>query len=158
MADKRLLIIGQPCLQECAGPGWDIAFASTLRDATQLLRRQPCPLGLLDLDAGPAPDEVDRFLHEHAHMQWVGVLSHEQLGSPLWRELVGNFLADFHTRPLDAQRLAHTLGHAHGLALLRALPATPAQAGRRELLAGRSKAILQLKAHIAKVADRKSVV
>jgi DNA-binding NtrC family response regulator len=152
MADKRLLIIGHACLQEWAGPGWDITLAGTLREATQTLRRQPSPLGLLDLDNGHDPAEVDQFLREHARMQWVGLLSHEQLGSPSWREVVGNYLADFHTHPLDPLRLAHTLGHAHGLALLRGLPCAPAPTGRRDLLAGHSKPMLVLKAQIGKVA------
>ncbi len=152
MADKRLIIIGQACLQEWASPGWEVDTATSLREAGALLRRQPCPLGLLDLDAAPAPAAVASFLQEHYKMQWVGVLSHAQLGSPQWRELICNYLADFHTRPIDPQRLAHTLGHAHGLALLRARPAAPAPDGRRDLLAGRSQAMLTLKAQIAKVA------
>jgi DNA-binding NtrC family response regulator len=152
MADKRLIIIGPPCLQAWASPGWTVASAASLRDAAQLLRRQPYPLGLLDLDAAPAPAEVALFLREHPAMQWVGVLSHAQLGSPQWRELVCDYLADFHTRPIDPLRLAHTLGHAHGLAALRGMPPLPAAAGRRDLLAGRSQAMLTLKAQIAKVA------
>jgi DNA-binding NtrC family response regulator len=152
MADKRLIIIGHACLQEWASPGWDVGTCASLREATALLQRQPYPLGLLDLDAAPSPADVTLFLREHCAMQWVGVLSHVQLGSPQWRELICTYLADFHTRPIDPLRLVHTLGHAHGLAVLRGMPSAPAAGGRRDLLAGRSQAMLTLKAQIAKVA------
>jgi DNA-binding NtrC family response regulator len=100
---------------------WRVHEASDLASAERLLKAKPFRVGLL---VGPMPDraasqEVDRFLRQHGGLEWVGVFDSRSLALPHCRELIVDHLFDHHTLPLDAQRLALTLGHAYGHAELR---------------------------------------
>jgi DNA-binding NtrC family response regulator len=144
-------------LQEQCGslPGWDVCTVSTLRDAADVLATQPYLVGLLlDLPAAGTPDTLDQFLRRHCQMQWVGVPTHALLQEPAWRALVLDHLCDFHTPPLDRERLVHTLGHAHGWATLRARNGAGANDANNVAgaILGQSPAIVTLRAQIRKVA------
>jgi DNA-binding NtrC family response regulator len=86
-------------------------------------------------------------------MQWVGVFRPRDLESAPCRDLVVEHLCDYHTAPVDPVRLAHTLGHAHGWAMLRrrAEPAA-SDSGTRSPLIGNSDAIVRLRAQVERVA------
>jgi DNA-binding NtrC family response regulator len=161
MTIKRLMCVsahgGLVLHQQCGPlPGWDICTVSNLREAAEVLERQPYPVGLLlDLPAAGAPPILDQFLRQHCAMQWVGVVQPGLLQDPSWRALILDHLCDFHTKPLDPQRLTHTLGHAHGWATLRGYRANDgagAGAGAGTIL-GQSPAIVALRAQIRKVAS-----
>ncbi len=146
---RQLLCIsrgGQPRLD-----GWDVCTVANLREAGRALRDHPYSLGLLYLAADAELAPVERFLREHWTVQWVGLIQPGMLAAPHWRELVREHLCDYHTCPPDPLRLRHTLGHAHGYALLRApalqgAPAAPS-------LDGRSAAMTRLRTQIARVAQ-----
>ena len=116
------------------------------------MRQQQFPVGLLVLDGWPGPlDELDHFLRCHSRPRWVALFRPEALQEAPFRQLVHDHCVDFHTWPLDAARLSHTLGHALGLAALsgRAHAAEVNQAMR---LTGHSAAITLLRQQIRKVA------
>ena len=159
MSLKKLLCIspdgsaalGAPC---AALAEWDIRTVATLAEASRALRTRSYLVGLLlDLPGAEGTDAAERFFREHWNVQWVGVLAPDALASAPCRALVAAWLADFHTRPADPQRLLHTLGHAHGLALLRAQPAAAAATPELMALTGDSAAIARLRAQIGKVAQ-----
>jgi DNA-binding NtrC family response regulator len=160
MSLKRLLcispdaaVLGAPGLPAAALGEWDIRSVASLREASRALRARSYLVGLvLDLPGAEGFDAAERFFREHWHVQWVGVLAQGALESKPCRSLVATWLADFHTRPVDPQRLLHTLGHAHGMASLRAQPATGAAAPGLAALTGDSDAIARLRAQIGKVA------
>ncbi|WP_229455858.1 sigma-54 dependent transcriptional regulator [Massilia sp. KIM] len=133
--------------------GWDVCLVESLSAARKLLAHQHYAVGLL-LDHGDAgrDDETERFLRRHHHMRWVGVFDAPRLEQPALRELIATHLFDFHTRPVDMLRLRHSLGHAHGMAVLE----RGAGANRRPHTGGRidgnSPAITRLRAQIAKIA------
>jgi DNA-binding NtrC family response regulator len=133
---------------------WDIRNVPSLREASRVLCARSYPVGLVfDLPGAEGFDAAERFFREHWNVQWVGVLAQGALESSPCRALVATWLADFHTRPVDQQRLLHTLGHAHGLALLRAQPAASAATSDLMALTGDSAAIARLRAQIGKVAQ-----
>jgi DNA-binding NtrC family response regulator len=156
MVFKRLLCVGpagpetldvlRPCLHN-----WELREAPSLAEATRVLRNENYPVGLLMHLIGrqPAP-ELESFLRRHAPVQWVGLCDADTLVLPQWRDLVADHLCDYHTTPLDPQRLAHTLGHVHGWALLHR-PRLTGNASRHSLI-GNSEAIVQLRAQVARVA------
>jgi DNA-binding NtrC family response regulator len=158
MALKRLLCIAADgpgaVLAQCGPlPGWDICTVAGVREAARVLRACPYPVGLLlDVVDAASCEELDRFLREHWAMQWVAVCAPRIPDVPVCRELMGDHLSDFHTRPVDPVRLAHTLGHAHGCALLREPARARADNARLMALTGHSPAIVRLRAQIAKVA------
>jgi DNA-binding NtrC family response regulator len=130
-------------------PSWDVAIAASLPEAERLLRQRSFSLGLL-LDPGE-PAGLQDFLRRHGMLDWVGIFDAKALSLPAWRELIAEHLYDYHTRPLDIERLRHTLGHALGCARLRPHAPRPPKPGDAALI-GDSPAIGQLRARIAKVA------
>ncbi len=159
MAHKRLLCIApghvdtDALLRETLS-GWEIRIVTSLLDAGRELRNNHYLVGLLVHDREQQkPGEVDAFLRRHSGMQWVGVFSSRDLESTPCRDLVIEHLCDYHTAPVDPLRLSHTLGHAHGWAMLN---------GRRQQLVdhahgdspliGQSDAIARLRAQVERVA------
>ncbi|MES2900802.1 MAG: sigma-54 dependent transcriptional regulator [Pseudomonadota bacterium] len=135
-------------------PDWTTHIASGLREAERLLRATPYRIGLLfepePSQGAAAFDALAGFLHLQWRQDWVAVLAPSALSQPRWRELAGQYLADYHTSPLDAAGLRHTLGHLHGLAMLRTRPPDPSG---HMALTGESDAIVRLRKQIARVAQ-----
>lgn len=130
---------------------WDFWPTSSLSEARKAIKAHFFPVGLLlthvdDLEA------ICAFLDEHQSTQWVGVFSPELLKQPRCRALITQHLFDFHTWPIDALRLNHTLGHAFGYADLIDQPYLTLSPPRDMDLVGQSPAIAQLRAQIRKVA------
>jgi DNA-binding NtrC family response regulator len=159
MTLKRLLCIapdgkGARALLDAAMHDWDIRSVSNLGEAGRELRNDRYLVGLLMHDREQhRPAEVDTFLRRHSHMQWVGVFSPSDLDSAPCRDLVVEHLCDYHTAPVDPVRLAHTLGHAHGWAMLRRRPgANDALDDADSPLIGGCDAIARLRAQVRRVA------
>jgi DNA-binding NtrC family response regulator len=156
MAEKRLLCIASDDMDLDAVlrdtmPGWEIRSVSTLNDAARELRNNRYLVGLLMYDRElQRPADIDAFLRRHGNMQWVGVFSPRDLESTYCRDIVLEHLCDYHTAPVDPVRLAHTLGHAHGWAVLRG-HAAPASGGDSPLI-GNCDAINRLRTQIERVA------
>jgi len=159
MTRKRLLCIaaddkGARALLDEAMHDWEIRSVSNLGDAGRELRNDRYLVGLLMHDREQhRPAEVDTFLRRHSHMQWVGVFSPRDLESAPCRDLVVEHLCDYHTAPVDPVRLAHTLGHAHGWAMLRRRPsANDGHDDPASPLIGGCDAIARLRAQVSRVA------
>jgi DNA-binding NtrC family response regulator len=90
-------------------------------------------------------------------MHWIAVLPPVALEEPAWRQLVRDHCIDYHTTPLDHERLRHTLGHALGMAALRN-DAASMRGDDDAMLAGQSAAILRLRRQIVKVASASAPV
>ena len=135
-------------------PDWSVHGATGLREAARMLAATPCPVGLLH-EPAPGLDAhsfaaLECFLQQHWQVEWVGVLAPAALEQARWRQLAGDYLADYHTSPADIDRLRHTLGHLHGLACLRTRPG--AGAATQMGLTGTSDPIVRLRHQIARVA------
>ncbi|MDB5906899.1 MAG: uncharacterized protein JWP34_1013 [Massilia sp.] len=159
MALKKLLCISSGGADAAGVPrgardDWDIRTVASLREADRALHAHGYPVGLVF--GLPVPEglaETERFFGEHWQVQWIGVLEPGALEQHGCRALVATYLVDFHTLPVDPRRLLDTLGHAHGMALLRAPePEVPATA-ELKALTGDSAAIARLRAQIGKVAQ-----
>lgn len=154
MGTRKLLCISDDPACGALLPEWELHRAATLAEAARLLRGGAFLTGLLFFpQAGPSAagmGGVERFLRQHWQLHWIGVVDPATLRQGSFAELAAEHLYDFHTLPLDPARLRHTLGHAHGLALLRPLPKAPA--GATMALTGTSAAITTLRAQIRKIA------
>jgi len=107
---------------------------------------------LLVLDGWNGPlNDLDHFLRRHSRPRWVAVFRPQALEQAPFRQLVHDHCVDFHTWPLDAGRLGHTLGHALGLAALSG-SAQAAEVCQTMRLTGHSPAITLLRQQILKVA------
>ena len=133
---------------------WEIRCVATLAEAGRELRNGRYLVGLLMHDRELSrPAEIDTFLRRHGHMQWVGVFHPRDLDSAGCRDMVVEHLCDYHTAPVDPVRLSHTLGHAHGWAMLRrgAQGTAPAPASNSPLV-GVCQAIVNLRTQVERVA------
>jgi DNA-binding NtrC family response regulator len=68
------------------------------------------------------------------------------------RDLVLNYLFDYHTLPVDLNRLTHTVGHAYGRAMLRAEQSVRMRTNDNLGMVGGSPSIAQLRWQIRKIA------
>jgi len=158
MTRKRLLCItpDDPDVKERLDEAmcdWEVRSVSTLADAGRELRSNRYLVGLLVHDRDTQrPAELDTFLRRHGHLQWVGVFSTRDLESAPCRDLVVEHLCDYHTAPVDPVRLAHTLGHAHGWAMLRRRPEPVVDSGAGSPLIGNCDAIVRLRGQVERVA------
>jgi DNA-binding NtrC family response regulator len=149
MTTKSILCVGvgEPGLP----PDWTVARAETLADARRHLKARGCAVGLLLVRESDNCAELGAFLLDHWTLHWIAVLPPTALERPAWRQLLRDHCTDYHTWPLDHQRLRHALGHALGMAALRADTAAP-RAGDDATLTGQSAAITRLQRQIVKVA------
>ena len=102
--------------------GWEVQVVSDLHAAARALKESRFLVGLLvqtRID-DETLEKTDEFLRHHGGLEWVGAFASESLASRGCRDLILSHLFDHHTLPLDPQRLAHTLGHAYGHAVMRA--------------------------------------
>ena len=158
MTVKRLICVsykGGTAVREKCGAlsGWDVCTVSSLPEAHRVLESQRFMVGLLLDFASPASSaESDQFLRRHSNVQWVGVIERSMLEHAEWRALVIDHLCDFHTMPLDPARLHHTLGHAHGWAMLRERATHESKPNPIKSIQGESAAIVALRAQIRKFA------
>jgi DNA-binding NtrC family response regulator len=154
MFDKKLLCVSRagvavPFLTSALQPDWQLTTVTSFAEADRALRASHFLVGLLTgFDDVPA---LQRFLREHTLLHWVGLCERAQLTQPDWRELIAEHLHDYHTLPATPALLRHTLGHAHGCALLRTAPCGLAAAPMG--LTGNSPAITRLRTQIARVAQ-----
>lgn len=158
MSVKRLICIsakGAGAVRDKCGAlnGWDVCIVTTLQEANRVLQTQRYMVGLLmDFIGIESAVESDQFLRRHCNVQWVGVLDRKALDYPESRALVVDHFCDFHTVPLDRARLQHTLGHAHGWAMLRERAVDQWNPDATHAIQGNSTAVVALRAQIRKVA------
>lgn len=133
---------------------WDLFFVRDINEANGLLRRVDFHVGVVVVSnaAQERASEIAALLHAHRDIQWIGVLPAGACESGAWRELIVDSLVDFHTLPLDCDRLAQIVGHCFGMARLREqTKLLPRFAGDSALI-GEGPAMAQLLRHIRKVA------
>jgi DNA-binding NtrC family response regulator len=151
MSEEALLVIN-PCavLETLLAQGeWRLSRAHSLSVAEEKLRHGDFPLVLVAID--PLQNEALRALiTQHPNRLWIGLVDRELLACEKLRNLLAACFHDFHTFPLDADRLCHSLGHALGMARLIECQRPPLPAKMR-IIQGKSEPIVQLKAQIARL-------
>jgi DNA-binding NtrC family response regulator len=149
MTTKTILClgVGVPSLPA----DWDVIPAATPAEARRHFKARPCAVGLLLVRETDSCDDLNAFLCDHWMVHWIAVLPPAALARPGWRQLLLDHCADYHSWPVDGERLRHALGHALGMAALREEPA-PAGGADDVALTGKSPAITRLRRQIVKVA------
>lgn len=90
-------------------------------DAKNLLSRQACSVGLVILDPSlqDSLEEVESLVAATSKTEWIALVSPAFMEMADVRSFVANAFYDYHTLPVDLQRLLMTIGHACGIAHLR---------------------------------------
>ena len=133
---------------------WDLHVALDLRSAERLIAERRFLVGYLATfdTSAQACSEVERFLHAHSQMEWVGGFEPAALESQPWRDLIYQRMFDHLTLPVDAERLAATLGHAYGRACLRGGLSECEPAEKRLHIVGQAPAIKLLLQQVRRIA------
>ncbi len=131
---------------------WDFQVAVTLDDARKILSICPASVGLVAFDeAHPWPPQGIESLLTCHDIEWIAVFGGHPRGSRMLAPLVLKSFHDFHTLPLDRERLAITLGHAHGKALACRRENACEQNGACYGMDGRSPEMLRLFRQIERI-------
>lgn len=124
---RALLYAGYPAdknvipFSTLAAHGWKVFTVSSLQGAIPDLRSTAFHVGLLDCRTR-ALRELNDYWHElhlmQPYVQWVALLSPEMATDHAMREFVVSRFYDYHTLPVDPNRLLITLGHAYGMSAI----------------------------------------
>ncbi len=95
---------------------WEIVRADSAHNAERILARAPVRVGLLALHAPkPPPWWVETVLASYKFVRWIALVDREALHNAVTRRLIARRCHDFHTRPIESQRLQWAIGHAYGI-------------------------------------------
>lgn len=133
---------------------WEVHVASSWSAAARLIGEQHFLVGFV-LVANPdlrSCAEIDDFLRAHPTMEWVGGFEASALRLPECTDLIFERMFDHLTLPVDAQRLAATLGHAYGRAALQRNPPHLDAAENDSPIVGRTPEIQRLMRQIKRIA------
>lgn len=103
--------------------GWRVSLAGCLDDARRRLASRHCPVGLACLNANQSRacrDFEQLLLDSQTVIQWLALVQPEDVRSDALSRLLADGVFDFHTFPVDSRRLLDSLGHAAGVAAIRA--------------------------------------
>jgi len=121
VAEPRRLLVIEPC-EECRGLFPSLHKAGWLVEARTLGEQvhHPCQVGMLCVHSGVKSrlDEL-RAIILASSAEWVAVVRPEDMSSAKVRDFISEWFFDFHTKPVDLERLLVTLGRACGMAHLR---------------------------------------
>lgn len=99
--------------------GWTADSVAEIETARDRLGEQPFDVGLIDLEpfrGGLA--EVESLCCADACMRWVALVPRSRRDEYSVLQLIRDNFFDYHTLPVDTDRLLHVLGHADGMAKL----------------------------------------
>jgi len=130
-------------IHELASAGWEVNVATNLLDARTLIREQALLAGMILLDDPHRTTlgNIEDIMLVSRTMEWIALLTEKCLQSPVLIRFVAENCFDYHTLPLDAERLAVVLGHALGKAELKSRVATGRRNYRDDELVGESPAM-----------------
>ena len=112
-----------------------------------------CGVGLVVFDSlAPAyREEIEQLISATPATEWIAIVTPETIGSKALQAFILNAFHDFHTLPIDPQRLAMSIGHACGRAGLRLALADPDEASGRFGIIGTSPVMINFFRQLEKV-------
>ncbi|WP_234888581.1 VpsR-related response regulator [Aeromonas caviae] len=119
MTETALLLINScAVLESLLEQGeWQVEQASSLVVAEKKLQEKDYPLVLVVIEH-QQHEALYNLIAQHSGALWIGLIQRDCLASEALRNLLAACFHDFHTFPLDRDRLSHSLGHALGMARL----------------------------------------
>lgn len=128
MSKRKLMVISNN--RNCDGvrhhlhglqeSSWDIAVLPELAQAYSQKPDHDATVGLACIEnAEQMLPELEAFILANHTVEWIALVPPQVLQSPDMRKLIGDLFHDYHTLPMDRERLLMVLGHAHGKAILR---------------------------------------
>lgn len=127
MPDRSVLCLSiadhyQVPKQPIMDAGWQAYTVADATDAIEVFNHRDPKVGLVYFDSyylNGGCQELETLFKSTPEMEWVGLIEPENLSLDKTRELIANYLSDYHTLPIDNTRLLNSLGHAYGMANIR---------------------------------------
>ncbi|AXK40590.1 sigma-54 dependent transcriptional regulator [Crenobacter cavernae] len=159
MSQREVLVLGQRCVGVAeeltqALPGWRIITAHNVGEALASIGDLVRPIiGLIHIDVNDIDplNALENISVAAGVMEWIALVEREHLSAGQVCHFISDHCYDFHTLPLDASRLAITLGHAHGRAELRLRHSRQYSKPNQFNMVGSSEAMKKLFASLGKV-------
>ncbi len=140
-------------LTDCARAGnWLVNSVTDMRGLSTALSENAAEVGVLVLDnAGGINREALGRVVSRTSLEWISILPKDLINDPQWSRFLVENCSDYHTLPLDRERLNVTIGHALGRAALKqSLNNSSAWSGRYQMV-GQSRAMRELYAKLDRV-------
>ena len=139
---------------------WEIHYAAEILVAERMMRDEPYLVCLLVLDSIELIhyEALIQLLKTHTECEWIGVFHADSLLSWKCHELILGYLFDYHTQPIESQRLSQTVGHAYGRAMMRQQSKRRFASNKDMAMVGESPAMKALFKHIKQIADSEATV
>jgi len=123
---RKLLILSttavdEATLQKISAADWEVYSAQDGGLARTLLTEHSFEVGLVVLFSCESERSIQWLFDlvlARRHMQWIVALSRQCIDRKPLSSLIAECCYDYHTLPIDPQRLVVTLGHAYGMATL----------------------------------------
>jgi DNA-binding NtrC family response regulator len=125
--DDRALVCLHHFSSDCSvvsvvqAAGWLVHSSLDLDNVRTLIEGNDIRVGLVLLTGAEPSDwlrQVEGILSRFTGLEWVAIVPGELLDSALTCDFLAAHFLDFHTLPVDTQRLLYSLGHAYGMATL----------------------------------------
>ena len=143
-------------LDRIQAAGWQPYFTHAIDEARNLINQHRMNVGVAVLEDGSAASHVDtgtnELLSSTESINWIGLLKPESVEAPDRRQIISHYCYDYHTYPLDLDRLLVILGHAHGMGDLSHSLLEDGSFVDEEELVGTSSVMYELYSQIRKVA------
>lgn len=102
--------------------GWEVLIASNAQSVKKIIGENEVRIGIAfhehTTDANFT--DMEEFSSGDVPIEWVAVVSPASLRHRECRQFISSICYDYHTLPIDAERLLTTLGHAYGKATMKA--------------------------------------
>lgn len=119
--ESRQLLVIEPC-EECRSLFPRLRAAGWLVDARPLTDASlpPCQAAMLCFHSGALSrlNEIKTVITNNV-AEWVALVSAQDMSKAKLRDFISEWFFDFHTMPVDLERMLVTLGRASGMAYLR---------------------------------------
>ncbi len=99
--------------------GWELYSLNHFDEIANTLRKQKPVVGILVLDHNDLykrQKQILQLIAHHEQVRWLALLNKSSLEQLSIRQLIGSAFYDYHTTPIDPQRLLVMIGHAAGMA------------------------------------------
>lgn len=111
-------------IQQIDAAGWKVLAASSIVDLEVLFGQQDYRVGLVCLDELDDTElvKMEEFVLANRFVEWIALVSLETLRSPRACKFIKELCYDFHSKPVEVERLLFALGHLYGKAELAGHP------------------------------------
>lgn len=124
-ADRKLLFLSsgsadQTTIQELRTADWQVTVVESMSGAAKNLASDEFHVAVASID-GVSIESLAKLgaLFAQQAIYWIAITPASMRGDPELSELISMHCHDYHTHPVDNRQLVGTVGHAHGMAMLR---------------------------------------